>query len=104
MKRTTIKELSEILEVSKSTVSKALNNSGEISDITKNRVLSLAKEYNYVPNSTARNLKLGRTGRLGVIIPNVLDEFFALLLEGIEHEATRLKHNIVLSISNDQFG
>ena len=60
-KNITIKELSKILEVSISTVSKALNDSYEISDSTKERIKAAAKLYNYKPNKLAVNLKSGKT-------------------------------------------
>jgi Transcriptional regulators len=63
-KNITIKELSKILEVSISTVSKALNDSYEISDTTKERIKSAAKLHNYKPNKLAVNLKSGKLTQL----------------------------------------
>ncbi len=98
---TTLKELSVVLGLSVSTISKALNDSTEISVSTKMKVQRFAFSYGYRPNPTAQNLKLGRTRVIGVIIPNVIDEFFAMVLHGIEEEASNLQYKVLISISND---
>lgn len=73
----TLKELSNILGVSVSTVSKALNDSPEISEPTKKRIKDLAKLHNYQPNKVAVNLKSGKTFTIGVVIPSIQNFFFA---------------------------
>ena len=75
-KNITIKELSKILEVSISTVSKALNDSYEISESTKQRIKEAAKLYNYKPNKLAVNLKSGKTNTIGVVLPSIKNFFF----------------------------
>jgi len=97
----TIKLLAEQLHVSVSTVSKALNDSSEISSATTRRVKDLAKHYNYHPNRTAVNLKSSQTKTIGVILPNILNRFFAKVLFGIEKEATKKGYNIITCISNE---
>ena len=82
-KKITVKELAQKLGVSVSTVSKALNDSYEISDKTKKRVQRLAKKYNYRPNRLAVNLKTGSTRTICVILP-ALSNFFTTVLSGIE--------------------
>ncbi len=99
----TLKQLAEQLNVSISTVSKALNDSDEISKDTIKRVKELAKHYNYRPNRVAVNLKNSSTQTIGVIIPNILNRFFAKTLFGIEKEATKLGYNIITCISNESF-
>ncbi len=97
----TLKELSKLLNVSVSTVSKALNDSPEISDKTRERVKELAALNHYVPNVVAQNLKLRQTRTIGVIIPAILPHFFAQALHGIETKATELGYKIVICISNE---
>ena len=75
--KTTLKQIAKELEVSVSTVSKALSDSPEISEITKTKIKEFAALKNYKPNSIAKNLKNQRTNTLGVIIPNILNPFFA---------------------------
>ncbi|MEB8329777.1 LacI family DNA-binding transcriptional regulator [Flavobacteriaceae bacterium KMM 6897] len=100
MKNLTLKDLSKILNLSPSTVSKALNNSTEISDLTKKRVKEVALAYKYRPNSLGLSLKKGRTKTIGVIIPSVLDRFSAKLFIGIEKVAHIHGYNAILCTSN----
>ncbi|MDX1543102.1 MAG: LacI family DNA-binding transcriptional regulator [Christiangramia sp.] len=74
--RITLKELAKLLNVSISTVSKALNDSPEISPQTQKRVKELAALNHYVPNMLAQNLKTRHTRTIGVIIPAILPHFF----------------------------
>jgi LacI family transcriptional regulator len=97
----TLKQLAEQLNVSVSTVSKALNNSDEISKDTIQRVKELAKHLNYKPNRMALSLKSNKTKTLGVIIPNVLNHFFAKALYAIEMEASKQGYNIITCVSNE---
>jgi len=97
----TLKQLAKELDVSISTVSKALNNSEEIGKDTVKRVKELAKFYNYKPNKVALSLKNNKTKTIGVIIPNILNRFLAKVLFGIEREATKQGYNIITCISNE---
>lgn len=99
--KTTLKEIAKILGVSKSTVSKALNNSHEISDVTKDKIQKFAKEHNYKANKLAVNLKTGTTKTIGVILPSIQNFFFAQVLKGIEDVATADDYNIITSFSNE---
>lgn len=98
----TLKNLAEKLNVSVSTVSKALSDSDEISKDTINRVKALAKVLNYQPNRVALSLKNNQTKTIGVIIPSILNRFFANALYGIEKEATKLGYSIITCMSNEQ--
>jgi LacI family transcriptional regulator len=97
----TLKELAKILNVSVSTVSKALNDSPEIGEHTKRRIVELARELNYRPNRIAQQLKSNRTKTIGVIIPTVLNPFFAEVLHGIEQEATKHNYDIIVCLSDE---
>ncbi|MDT8346791.1 MAG: LacI family DNA-binding transcriptional regulator [Flavobacteriaceae bacterium] len=97
----TIKDLATILGVSISTVSKALNDSKEISDSTKYRVQKLAKSLNYKPNKQALRLKKSKTNTIGVIIPDTINAFFAEALQGIEQYATANNYELLISLSNE---
>ena len=101
--KTTLKDLARILEVSISTVSKALNDNPEISIETRNRIKQLAKSYKYVPNNIAQSLKLKSTKTIGVIIPAILLEFFSKVLYGIEVEATKRGYKIIICLSNERY-
>jgi LacI family transcriptional regulator len=97
----TLKQLAKELNVSISTVSKALNNSEEIGEETVKRVKELAALYNYRPNKVALSLKQNRTKTIGVIIPDILNRFLAKVLLGIEQEATANGYNIITCVSNE---
>lgn len=97
----TLKQLAKELNVSISTVSKALNNSDEIGEETVKRVKELADLYNYRPNKMALSLKQNKTKTIGVIIPNILSRFLAKVLFGIEREANKHGYNIITCISNE---
>ena len=97
----TLKQLAKELNVSISTVSKALNNSEEIGGETIKRVKELAELYNYKPNKVALSLKQNKTSTIGVIIPDILNHFLSKVLFGIEKEATLHGYNIITCITNE---
>jgi len=91
----TLKELARELKVSISTVSKALNDSHEISSETIDRVKKLADKYNYKPNKIALSLKSNRTLTIGVIIPDILNRFYAKVLDGIHEAANEYGYDVI---------
>lgn len=100
-KKITLRELSSILNLSISTVSKSLSNSPEISDPTKKIVQDAARKYKYRPNPIARSLKNKSTKTIGVIIPNILANFFSKVLFGMEEEAGKNGYNLITCLSNE---
>jgi LacI family transcriptional regulator len=99
--KATLKQIAKEFEVSISTVSKALSDSPEISEATKIKIQEYAKLQNYKPNSIAKNLKNQRTNTIGVIIPNILNPFFAKVFSGIEKAALAKGYNVITGISNE---
>jgi LacI family transcriptional regulator len=91
MKGVNMIQLAKELGLSVSTVSKALGDSHEISASTKKRVLELAKQYKYKPNPFASNLRKKKGKQIAVIIPDIVNNFFALAVDGIE-SVTMAKH------------
>jgi LacI family transcriptional regulator len=100
-KKCTLKDLAKILNLAVSTVSKAINNSPEISKLTKIKVQNTALLYNYTPNKSAQNLKSKRTKTIGVIVPDLLSHFFAMAIHGIETEADSKGYKIIICLSNE---
>lgn len=100
-KKVTLKQLAAELNLSISTVSKSLKNDPEISQATIDKVKKLAKEKKYKPNALAVSLKSSKTRSIGVIIPDILNSFFAEVLLGIEKEARNNDYKIVTCISNE---
>ncbi|MBK9223975.1 MAG: LacI family DNA-binding transcriptional regulator [Flavobacterium sp.] len=99
--KATLKQIAKELHVSVSTVSKALNDSPEISEQTKAKVKEYAKLKNYKPNVIGLNLKNRKTKTIGVIIPNILNSFFAKVFTGIEKVAEEKGYNVITCISNE---
>ena len=103
MKKLTIKDIAREFNVSISTVSKALNDSYEISENTKEKIQKYAKENNYKPNFNALSLKSRSTKTIGVILPTMLNYFFAQVFKGIEKAALERGYKIITTISNQSF-
>ncbi|MFN2458482.1 MAG: LacI family DNA-binding transcriptional regulator [Chitinophagaceae bacterium] len=100
-KGVTIKDIAKRLNMSVSTVSKALNNDVSISALTKERVHKLASELNYTPNEAARHFKLNKSFTVGLIIPSLLDQFYVLAINGVEAVAEKENYNVILSQSHE---
>ena len=100
MKKLTIKDIAKEFNVSISTVSKALNDSYEISQATKDKIQKYAKENNYKPNFNALSLKNRSTKTIGVIMPTMLNYFFAQVFKGIEDAANKNGYKVITCISN----
>ncbi|ETN93802.1 LacI family DNA-binding transcriptional regulator [Zhouia amylolytica] len=101
--RITLKEISKKLNVSISTVSKALSDSPEISDKTKEVIKAFAKEHNYKPNNIALSLKNQKTKNIGIIVPEIVHHFFSSIINGVERYATEKGYNVVVCLSDESF-
>jgi LacI family transcriptional regulator len=101
--KTSLKMIATELDVSVSTVSKALKDSKEISDSTKQKVKAFAKLYNYRPNNIALSLKSQQTNNIGVIIPEIVHHFFTTVIAGIEKYANEHGYNVIVGLSNESF-
>lgn len=100
-KGVTLKDIARKLNMSISTVSKSLSNDISISKLTKERVQQQAKEWNYIPNEAARHFKLNKSFTIGLIIPDLLDQFYVLAINGVEKIAEKEKYNVILSQSHE---
>lgn len=96
MAKTTLKSLAQALNMSVSTVSKALNDSYEISEITKRTVQEYAKKRNYQPNMLAKSLKTGKTSTIGVVIPKMTGPFEAQIIAGMQKAAAIHSYRIII--------
>jgi len=102
-KKITLKTIAKELDVSVSTVSKALKNSSEISLDTRKKIQAFAQLYNYRPNNIAISLKNRRTKNIGVIIPDIVHHFFTTVFRGIENYANAKGYNVIVCISDESF-
>ncbi len=101
--KVTLKQIAKELDVSISTVSKALRDSLEISQDTREKVQAFAKLYNYRPNNIALSLKNRKTKNIGVIIPEIVHHFFSEVINGIEPIANKRGYNVIIALSNESF-
>ncbi|MFS4418627.1 LacI family DNA-binding transcriptional regulator [Maribacter sp. 2307ULW6-5] len=99
----TLKKIATELGVSISTVSKALHNNPEISQENRDKIQAFAKLYNYRPNSIALSLKNKQSNTIGVIIPELVHNFFAEVLSGVEQVANERGYNVIIGVSNESF-
>jgi LacI family transcriptional regulator, repressor for deo operon, udp, cdd, tsx, nupC, and nupG len=100
-KPVTIKEIAKRLNVSVSTISRALHDHPSIGLRMRQQVKKLAEELNYEPNQAAISFKQGKTFTIGVILPNLGEEFFSIAINGIEDIATRNKYTVLIGQSHD---
>ncbi|AMR27552.1 hypothetical protein A0257_10890 [Hymenobacter psoromatis] len=101
MKPVNLKALAQQLNLSIATVSRALNDSYDISQATKERVRRLAAQLNYVPNPHASSLRRNRSNTIGVVIPEITNSFFSLVLNGIEDVARRQHYHVLIYLTHD---
>lgn len=87
--RPTIMDVAAQAGVSRQTVSRVINNKGEVSDETRTRVLAAIEGLGYRPSAIARSMVAGHTHTLGCIAPNLTDYTFASIIEGAQAEARR---------------
>lgn len=102
-RKVTLKQIARELDVSISTVSKALRNSGEISADTIQKVQAFAKLYNYRPNNIALSLKNRKTNTIGILIPEIVHHFFSKVIRGVELVANKRGYNVIIGLSNESF-
>lgn len=99
----TIKDIARSLNISISTVSRALRGLPEIHPDTRNAVIKLAEELDYQPNQLAKNLAKSRTKTIGVIVPNLSYHFFSAMLNSIEEAALQAGYSVLVCQSNESY-
>ena len=101
-KRASITDLAKQLNISASTVSRALSGHSAISEATVKRVTALAKEVGYQRNSLASGLRRGRSNMLGVVVPHIDGNFFSQVVKGIEAAASQAGYHVLICQSNEE--
>lgn len=99
----TIKDIAQELNISVSTVSRALADNPLVKPTTREAVKKLAKEYHYSPNFTALSLRSNKTSTIAIIIPQLVHEFFAMVIRGIEDFAYSNGYNVIISSTHESY-
>jgi DNA-binding LacI/PurR family transcriptional regulator len=102
-KPATIKDIAQRLNISISTVSRALRNAPDVNNETKQAVMLLSEELNYQPNRLALSLRQKQTHTIGVIVPN-LDYVLSTMVRGIDEVALEAGYTVMVCQSNESFG
>src|SRR5215216_2079121 len=97
----TIKDIAKALNLSTSTVSRALRGSYEISAETKKQVLEYAEKINYRPNPIALSLKERRTRAIGIVVSEIANTFFSQAINGIESIAYNRGYHVIITQSHE---
>ncbi|HQU70697.1 MAG: LacI family DNA-binding transcriptional regulator [Calditrichaeota bacterium] len=97
-----IREIARRAGVSTATVSRTLSGKGPVREETRRKVMNVVQDLNYRPNSRARNLSRRQTDTIGVILPELVDEFFMDLIHSIDEEAYLAGHYVMISSSHNQ--
>ncbi len=102
--RATIKDIAAIAGTSTATVSLALNGSdSRISEGTRERIVKIAKELNYRPNQAAVNLKLNKSRTVGLIVPDIRNDFYSYVAKGFEDACRRSGVSVMLCNTGDSY-
>jgi LacI family transcriptional regulator len=101
VKKSTIQDLAKELNITPSTVSRALNDHPRISIATKKAVQDAAKAAGYQVNQLASSLRSGKSYTIGVVVPTADRSFFAKVIRGIEDLANRSNYNVIICQSNE---
>ncbi|CEG29353.1 LacI family DNA-binding transcriptional regulator [Bacillus sp. B-jedd] len=96
----TIKEIAERARVSRTTVSRVLNNSGYVSEEAKKRVMKIIEETGYIPSENAKSLRTKKTKVIGVILPKISTETSSRLVRGMDEVLAKEGYQILLATSN----
>ncbi len=99
----TIKDIAIALNLSGSTVSKALSGSHEISAGTRTLVMEYARQQNFRPNPIAQNLRKGKSKSIAVIVPNIDNNFFSQVINGIESIAFKKHYNVIVTQTHESY-
>ncbi|TXD49818.1 LacI family DNA-binding transcriptional regulator [Polaribacter sp. IC073] len=102
-KKTTIKDIANVLNISAAAVSKALHDDSRISDKTKKAVKQVAENLNYQPNHLASALRSGKSKLVGVIVPRTNSSFFSSVIQNIEHVLNEKGYSIIITQSNESY-
>ena len=103
MPKVTIVDIANELDVSPSTVSRALNGIGRMNAETRQEILDLAKKWGYHPNPHAQRLKNVKTFTIGLIIPELTHHFYSRIVKGVDSVLDEIGYQQIICVSNEEF-
>ncbi|GAA0719175.1 substrate-binding domain-containing protein [Clostridium malenominatum] len=101
MVKITVKDVAKKADVSTATVSRVINGDYPVSDEVRERVLSVIKELNYIPNAVARSLKVKKTNTIGMVVPDISNPYFMKMAKGIEVVVSNSGYSLLMGSSHD---
>jgi DNA-binding LacI/PurR family transcriptional regulator len=99
---TTSRDVARACGVSVATVSRAFSEKGAVAAVTRRRILAEAERLGYSPDPAARRLITGRSGNIGLIVPDIANPFFADTAKGVEREARTARLGLFISDTDEQ--
>lgn len=102
-----LEDIAQLSGVSRSTVSRVINNHPNVSSRTRERVMQIIEQYNFQPNAVARALVTQRSRVIGILVPHIItevftDPFFAMLIQGITLKANQLDYGVTLGLTSQK--
>ena len=103
MRKVTIVDIANELDVSPSTVSRALNGIGRMNYETRQEILELAKKWGYHPNPHAQRLKKVKTSTIGLIVPELTHHFYSRMIKGVDSVLDEAGYQQIICVSNEEY-
>lgn len=103
MRKVTIVDIAHELDVSPSTVSRALNGIGRMNEETRQQILGLAKKWGYHPNPHAQRLKNVKTSTIGLIVPELTHHFYSRIIKGVDSVLDEFGYQQIICVSNEEY-
>lgn len=100
----TIVDIAKKLNISKSTVSRALTNNPNVNPDTRQKVLALADQLAYQPNMLSIGLRTNKTKTIGIVVPELISSFYPMVMAGAQEEAARQGFSLLMASSNENYG
>jgi DNA-binding LacI/PurR family transcriptional regulator len=97
----TILDVAQKCKLSTVTVSRVINNSGHVKEANRNKVLEVIKELGYIPNATARSLVMGRTGLIGVVVSDLVNDYSNKVIITLKNHLLKKGYLITLFMFDD---
>ncbi|MFG6150220.1 LacI family DNA-binding transcriptional regulator [Halobacillus sp. B23F22_1] len=99
--KVTMKDIANEAEVSVATVSHVINGTKKITEDKYKKIMNIIHKYNYIPNSTAKNLRQKKTKTAGMVVSSFPDSFITQMVYGVEERAREMGYNILLVNTNE---